>query len=72
MAETDAILAALAPSRLLEVTDRAGEPFTVLNLLLRTSHHWAVHVGQMVYTAKALREGVFDELWMKTMLKTTR
>jgi uncharacterized damage-inducible protein DinB len=68
VAETDAVLAALPPSRLMEVTDRAGDPFTVLNLLLRTSHHWAVHVGQMVYTAKALREGVFDELWMKTML----
>jgi hypothetical protein len=31
-----------------------------------------VHVGQMVYAAKALREGVFDELWMKTMLKTPK
>ena len=72
VAETDRVLAALAPSRLLEVTDRAGEPFTVLNLLLRTSHHWAAHVGQIVYTAKALREGVFDELWMKTMLKTPK
>jgi uncharacterized damage-inducible protein DinB len=69
VAETDRVLAALEPSRLLEVTDRAGEPFTVLNLLLRTSHHWAAHVGQIVYAAKAIREGVFDELWMKTMLK---
>jgi len=68
VAETEAVLSSLAPERLVEVTDRAGEPFTVLNLLLRTSHHWAVHVGQMVYAAKALREGVFDELWMKTML----
>jgi len=68
VAETESVLAALTPARLMEVTDGAGEPFTVLNLLLRTSHHWAVHVGQMVYTAKALREGVFDELWMKTML----
>jgi len=68
VAETDAVLASLTPARLLEVTDRAGEPFTVLNLLLRTSHHWAVHVGQMVYAAKALKDGVFDELWMKTML----
>jgi uncharacterized damage-inducible protein DinB len=72
VAETDRVLAALEPSRLLEVTDRAGEPFTVLNLLLRTSHHWAAHVGQIVYTAKALREGVFDELWTKTMLKTPK
>jgi uncharacterized damage-inducible protein DinB len=66
------VLASLGPARLQEVTDRAGEPFTVLNLLLRTSHHWAVHVGQMVYAAKALREGVFDELWMKTMLKAPK
>jgi uncharacterized damage-inducible protein DinB len=72
VAETDAVLAALAPARLQEVTERAGEPFTVLNLLLRTTHHWAVHVGQMVYAAKALKDGVFDELWMKTMVKTPR
>jgi uncharacterized damage-inducible protein DinB len=72
VAETDRVLAALTPERLQEVTDRAGEPFTVLNLLLRTSHHWAVHVGQMVYAAKALKDGVFDELWMKTMVKTPR
>ena len=28
--------------------------------------HWAVHTGQIVYAAKALKEGAFDELWMKT------
>jgi uncharacterized damage-inducible protein DinB len=72
VAETSSVLESLTPARLLEVTDRAGEPFTILNLLLRTSHHWAVHVGQMVYAAKALQDGVFDELWMKTMLKTPR
>jgi uncharacterized damage-inducible protein DinB len=72
VAETERILASLTPQRLLEVTDRAGEPLTVLSLLLRTSHHWAVHVGQMVYAAKALKDGVFDELWMKTMVKTPR
>jgi len=72
VAETEGILASLTPPRLLEVTDRAGEPFTVLALLLRTSHHWAAHVGQMVYATKALEDGVFDELWMKTMLKTAK
>lgn len=72
VAESEGILASLAPARLQEITERAGEPFTVLNLLLRTSHHWAVHVGQMVYAAKALKDGVFDELWMKTMLKPPR
>src|SRR6185436_5312507 len=68
VAETDRVLASLAPARLQEVTDRAGESFTVINLLLRTSHHWAAHVGQMIYAAKALRDGVFDELWQKTMV----
>src|SRR5688572_2909422 len=65
--ETGHVLASLPPERLQEVTDRAGDPLTVLTLLLRTSHHWSVHVGQMVYAAKAMRDGVFDELWMKTM-----
>ena len=37
-------------------------------LLLRTAHHWGVHTGQIVYAAKAMKEGAFDELWMKTML----
>ena len=68
VAETDRVLSSLGPERLQEVTDRAGEPYTVLNLLLRTSHHWGAHVGQMVFAAKALKDGVFDELWMKTML----
>ena len=72
VAETDRVLASLPPARLQEVTERAGEPFTVINLLLRTSHHWAAHVGQMVYAAKALRDGVFDELWRKTMVSPAR
>jgi uncharacterized damage-inducible protein DinB len=72
VAETDRVLASLPSARLQEVTDRAGEPFTVVNLLLRTSHHWAAHVGQMVYAAKALRDGVFDELWRKTMVSPAR
>jgi uncharacterized damage-inducible protein DinB len=65
--EVERVLAALEPGRLLEVSTRAGEPQTVLALLLRTAHHWAVHTGQIVFAAKALKEGAFDELWMKTM-----
>jgi uncharacterized damage-inducible protein DinB len=72
VAETERVLASLPPERLQEVTDRAGDPFTVLTLLLRTSHHWSVHVGQMVYAAKALKDGVFDELWMKTMITRSK
>ena len=68
VAEVERVTQALAPHRLLEVSDRAGEPQTVFALVQRTAHHWAVHTGQIVYAAKALREGAFQELWMKTML----
>jgi uncharacterized damage-inducible protein DinB len=68
VAEADRTLAALDPDRLLEVSTRAGEAQTVLALLLRTAHHWAIHTGQIVYAAKAMKEGAFDELWLKTML----
>jgi uncharacterized damage-inducible protein DinB len=67
VAEVERILRALDPTRLLEVTDRAGEPQTALAILLRTAHHWGVHTGQIVFATKALKEGAFDDLWMKTM-----
>lgn len=67
VAEAESVMATLAPEQLLEVRDRAGEPQTVLALLLRTAHHWGVHTGQIVYAVKALKAGAFDELWPKTM-----
>jgi len=68
VAETDRILAALDPARLLEARDVPRDsPQSVLALVLRTSHHWAVHTGQIVYATKLLTEGGLDELWMKTM-----
>jgi uncharacterized damage-inducible protein DinB len=67
VAEADRTLAALDPARLLEVSTRAGDAQTVLALILRTAHHWAVHTGQIVYAAKAMKDGIFDELWPKTM-----
>jgi len=67
VAEAERVLGALDPARLLEVTDRAGEPQTALAILLRTAHHWGVHTGQIVFATKALKEGAFDDLWMKTM-----
>jgi hypothetical protein len=36
-------------------------------LVQRTSHHWAVHTGQIVYAAKMLQAGAVDELWYKSM-----
>lgn len=67
LAEAEGVLAVLDPDGLMQVKDRAGEPQTVLALLLRTVHHWAVHTGQIVFAAKAMKAGAFDELWMKTM-----
>jgi uncharacterized damage-inducible protein DinB len=63
------VLDALEPQHLLEVREAAGKRHTVAGLLLRVSHHWAVHVGQIVFQAKALHPGAVDELWMKTMEK---
>jgi uncharacterized damage-inducible protein DinB len=65
--ETGRVLSGLDPERLLEVGDRAGEPFTALALVQRTSHHWAVHTGQIVYAAKMLQAGAVDELWYRSM-----
>ena len=42
------------------------EGWWLLSMVLRTSHHWAAHTGRIVYAAKALKEGAFDELWIKT------
>jgi uncharacterized damage-inducible protein DinB len=69
VAEAARVLDALSPSGLLEVTDRTGKPFTLAELLLRVSHHWAMHTGQIVFDVKARKPGAFDELWMKTMEK---
>ena len=69
VAEAERVLDGLSPARLLEKADRTGKPFTMAELLLRVSHHWAVHVGQIVFDVKARKPGAFEELWMKTMEK---
>ena len=69
VAESAAVLDGLDPARLLEVREVPPEPpHTVLALVLRTSHHWAVHTSQIVYATKLLTKGGLDELWMKTMV----
>lgn len=65
-AEADRVFVGFRPERLAEVTDRAGDPLTVLSILFRMSHHWAYHAGQIVWATKALREGAVDELWRRT------
>lgn len=69
VAETGRVLGGIDPARLLETREVPRDsPQTVLALVLRTSHHWSVHTGQIVYATKLLTEGGLDELWMKTML----
>jgi uncharacterized damage-inducible protein DinB len=65
--ETRRVLDALDPGDLLEVSERTGEPHTLVALLLRVAHHWSVHTGQILYAAKTLREGALDEVWARTM-----
>lgn len=67
VAETERAVAGLDPGRLLEVTDRAGEPFKVVTLLLRTTHHWAAHAGQVLYLTKSFVPGAVDDLWRRTL-----
>ena len=65
--EADRVLGALDDERLLDVSDRAGRPETVVALLLRVTHHWSVHSGQILFAAKAFREGAIDDVWRRTM-----
>ena len=55
-------------SALSAVTDATGQAQTVLTLVVRTSHHWAVHTGQIVYATRLITQAGLDELWMKTMM----
>ncbi len=65
--ETARVLDGLDPDALLVASDALGAPHTPLALLLRVAQHWAVHTGQIIYVAKARREGAIDEVWRRTM-----
>jgi uncharacterized damage-inducible protein DinB len=65
-AESDRILGSLTAEGLTLTTDRLDKPFGVTYLLLRVSHHWAEHTGQIVYVAKTLKEGAIRELYRRT------
>jgi uncharacterized damage-inducible protein DinB len=67
LAESDRVLASVAPGGLMETSDRAGKPVTLAELLIRVAHHWSLHTGQIVFDVKARKPGAFDELWMQTM-----
>jgi len=65
--ETASVLDALEPEALLDVSDRAGRPETLLALLLRVTHHWSLHCGQILFAVKALKEGSLEDVWRRTM-----
>jgi uncharacterized damage-inducible protein DinB len=65
--EIEQALNGVTPARLLESNDRTGKTFSIAQLLLRVSHHWATHAGQIVFEVKARKPGAFEELWMKTL-----
>lgn len=66
-AEIEQVLATVTPGQLLEINDRTGKSFSIAQLLMRVSHHWATHAGQIVFDVKARKPGAFAELWMKTL-----
>jgi len=65
--ETARALDGLDPSRLREVVTTVGDEQTVQYLVSRTSHHWAVHTGQVVYVTKLRKPGALVELWDQTL-----
>ena len=69
VAEADRVIAALTPERLLEPVRGIDAPMTVLQCLMRMSHHWAYHTGQIVFVTKLLREGSVSDLFRRTMVK---
>ncbi len=60
------VLNRLAPSRLMEQTDRTGKMTTIASILLHASHHTATHMGQIVWITKMRHPGAITELWIRT------
>jgi uncharacterized damage-inducible protein DinB len=69
LAEADRILKGLTPERLADVTRNIGVEMPVLACLLRMSHHWSYHTGQIVLITKQLREGAVNDLMRRVMVK---
>ena len=69
VAEADRTIGGLAPERLGDSTQGIEPPMTVLACLMRQSHHWAYHAGQVVTITKLLREGAITDLYRRTMVK---
>jgi len=54
--EASRVLGVMDAEKLLDVSERVGEPQALIALVLRVTHHWSVHTGQILFAAKALRE----------------
>lgn len=67
--ETDRVLSGLTPDRLFDQTHGVEPAMTVIGCLMRMSHHWAYHAGQIVTTTKMLREGSLDDVYRRAMVK---
>ncbi|HMC76692.1 MAG TPA: DinB family protein [Vicinamibacterales bacterium] len=63
---TAAVLESFVPERLAEVTEKTGKALTLERILLHVTHHNAIHMGQIVFTTKMLREGAIRDLWKRT------
>jgi hypothetical protein len=62
--ECDGVLSALTPEDMAVETDRTGKAGTTFaQILLHVTHHNAVHLGQIVFTTKMLKEGAIKDLW---------
>jgi uncharacterized damage-inducible protein DinB len=67
VSDCEQVLNGLSDADLARETDRTGKPGTTFaQILLHVSHHNAVHMGQIVFATKLLKEGAIQDLWMKT------
>ena len=69
VAEADRVIAGLTPARLFDTTKGVEPAMTIIACLMRMSHHWAYHGGQIVTITKSLREGGLDDLYRRAMVK---
>ncbi len=69
VSEADRIISGLTPARLFDTTRNVEPQMTVASCLMRMSHHWAYHGGQIVTTTKMLRSGGLNDVYRRTMVK---
>ena len=60
------VLMALTPPHLAIPANAGGKVLSVERVLLHVTHHNAIHLGQIIFTAKLLRDGAICDLWKRT------